>query len=473
MNVISRSHLLIVLIGAFCGLFGPEGRAEEPQRRLLFNSDGTNLFWREDVSMEMVAKHVAELPTEITTYLLCPNGIHKMMYPSAHEELSTRGALPALVAAGHDPFGAFLEGMRARGFETFITFRMNEVHNVDRPDDPDLSRFWRDHPEYRVERGENPSNWMAQCLDYSLEPVREFQLALITELMEKYRPDGIELDWMRFPRHLSGSPEEVWEKREALTDVVRRVRATADRLSQGSDRRMLVSVRVPTNVAGWHFLGADVAAWNRDKLIDFVTVAPFLASDFVMPIQQIKAVLAEHSVPVYAGIEFGYSGKPHRAETLRGAAASLYACGADGIYLFNFPCWRESQMDPPWEWVPSLAAPDRLKEFSLCFPLIDGSHRVGGIDLTPPLPIDVPPGTTQETHLFLPGMAIADGNVPISVRLVLDPAAVDVTVNGRDLARKRVLPSDILREGENMISVKNAGDTPVRVTRLELELTYR
>lgn len=473
MNAIGRLCALIALIGVFCGLSGPECHAAETQRRLLFNSDGTNLFWRDDVSMEMVAKHVAEVPKDVTTYLLCPNGIHKMMYPSAHEELSTRGALPALVAAGYDPFGAFLDGVRARGFETFITFRMNEVHNVDKPEDPDLSRFWREHPEYRVERGENPGNWMAQCLDYSLEPVREFQLALIIELMEKYRPDGFELDWMRFPRHLSGSPEEVWEKRGALTGVVRRVRETANRLASASGRRMLVSVRVPTNVAGWRYLGADVVTWNREGLIDFVTVAPFLATDFVMPIQEIKAALAERAVPVYAGVEFGHSGKSHRAETLRGAAASLYACGADGIYLFNFPCWRESQMDPPWEWVPSLAAPERLNGLSLCFPLIDGAHRVGGVDLAPPLPLDVPPGETREARLFVPGMAIAPANPPISVRLVLEPAGLGVQVNEKDMAEKRIIPVDALRDGDNVFALKNTGDAAVRVTRLELELTYR
>ncbi len=80
--------------------------AEELQRRLLFNNDGTNLLWRDDLSMAMVEKHAAECPDAITTYLLCPNGIQKMMYPSAHEELATRGRLPELAAAGNAPFGA-------------------------------------------------------------------------------------------------------------------------------------------------------------------------------------------------------------------------------------------------------------------------------------------------------------------------------------------------------------------------------
>lgn len=193
-------------------------------RRLLVNNDGTNLLWRDDLTPELVQRHVAECPNAVTTYLLCPNGIQKMLYPSQYEELCAQRTLAALVAAGHDPFGEFVRGLKTRGFETFITWRMNEVHNVNKPDEPNLSRFWREHPEYRVERGAHPDNWMAQCLDYSLAPVREYHLRLIGELLDKYEPDGIELDWMRFPRHLSGTGDEVWNKRHHLTDVVARVK---------------------------------------------------------------------------------------------------------------------------------------------------------------------------------------------------------------------------------------------------------
>jgi hypothetical protein len=47
---------------------------------LIVNNDGTNLLWRSDLTLEMVRRHIAECPSAVTTYRLCPNGIRKMLY---------------------------------------------------------------------------------------------------------------------------------------------------------------------------------------------------------------------------------------------------------------------------------------------------------------------------------------------------------------------------------------------------------
>ncbi len=448
-------------------------RKSSPIRRLLVNNDGTNLLWRDDLSMDMVKRHAAECPNAVTTYLVCPNGIQKMMYPSKHEALSTRGALPALVAEGKDPFGAFLAELKTRGFETFITFRMNEVHNVDKPEEPDLCALWREHPEYRVERGEKPSDWMSQCLDYALAPVREHALALITELMETYQPDGIELDWMRFPRHLRGQGEEIWAQRAFLTEVVAQVRAKATELSQATGKPMLVAVRVPSSLAGCHALGADIVEWNRQHLIDFVTAAPFLSSDFSMPLREMKQALAEHPIPVYGGIEFGFNGGPHSEETLRSAAFGLYDSGADGIYLFNFPCWRETMPHPFWSWVPPLRDISLLRGKRLTFPLIGQSHRVAGIDLPPQLPVEVPANGTATLSFAVPKLALSKGQAPYTATLILEPQQyVNVKFNGRPLDTELDVPLELLQPGENQIELACHHAQAVSVNRIELHLAY-
>jgi hypothetical protein len=373
-------------------------------KRLLVNNDGTNLFWRKDLTLELVKRQVAECPDAVTTYLLCPNGIQKMMYPSEVEELSTRGALPGLVKAGEDPFGLFLTELKTRKMEVFITYRMNEVHNVDK-DDPDLSKFWRDHPDWRVEPGAPLANWMAQCLDYSHNEVQDRAVAQICELLEKYRPDGIELDWMRFPRHLSGDAEKVWTNRGMLSDVVAAVKLKADELAGRLGRPVRVAVRIPSSMAGCRALGVDLVDWTQRKLVDFVTAAPFLASDFSMPIGEMRAAMGDAKVPIYGCIEFGYSGKPHTEATLHAAALGLYGSGADGIYLFNFPCWRETQEAPPWSWVPQLKDPALLTCNQLDFPLINGTNRVPDIDLPALLPITLQPGESKTLSLTLPKAA--------------------------------------------------------------------
>lgn len=464
------------------GLAAAPGAAA-PERRLLLNDDGTNIFWRDDLSLELVRRHVAECPHAVTTYLLCPNGIQKMLYPSDREEVSTRGALRKLMEAGEDPFGEFLRGLKRRGFETLITFRMNEVHNVDRPDDPDLSRFWRAHPEYRVARGENPGDWLSQCLDYSLAPVREHALSLIFECLEKYLPDGIELDWMRFPRHLSG---DAWAEREHLSAVVAAVRARADELSRSLGRAVLVAVRVPSSVAGWRALGADVPEWNRLGLIDFVTVSPFLASDFSMPIREVREALRGRAIPIYAAIEHGHSGRPHREETFHAAALGLLESGADGLYVFNFPCWRETQAHPPWSWIPPLAEPRLLAGRELVFPLSDGTHRIPGIDLPPALPVEIPSGAERELSLWIPPAALARERPPSSAQIRIAPAGFVAFANGVQAGPDGRLPPGALRPGENRIALRRlprAGAERARKPRageeigaaargLELELRY-
>lgn len=452
----------------------PTGSDRLPiQRRLLVNNDGTNLLWRDDLTPELIQRHVEECPNAVTTYMLCPNGIQKMLYPSECEELSTRGALARLVGEGRDPFGEFLEGLKRRGFETFISWRMNEVHNVNQPNEPDLSRFWREHPEYRVERGANPNNWMAQCLDYGLEPVREYNLRLIFEAMERYEPDGIELDWMRFPRHLSGSPDAVWNQRHHLTEVVARVKAKADELARQRGRPMLVAVRVPSSPTGCRALGVDIGEWNRRGLIDFLTASPFLASDFSMPLAQLRRELGDRQVALYAAIEFGYAGKSHCEESIRAAALGLWDSGADGIYIFNFPCWREQQPHPFWSWVPALGDPARLRGCDLKFALINQQHRVGGIDLPVQLPLTIPPGETRVLTISLPRSAVASDNAPHSARLAFEPAASLVChINDKVVSVGQTFSPENLLPGDNTVALANTNALPATLNLVELDLEY-
>ena len=58
--------------------------------------------------------------------------------------------LHGLVNAGHDPFGIMLGRAQERGLETFITWRLNEVHGVEQTDSYLLSKFWLDHPAWHV-----------------------------------------------------------------------------------------------------------------------------------------------------------------------------------------------------------------------------------------------------------------------------------------------------------------------------------
>jgi hypothetical protein len=90
-------------------------------------------------------------------------------------------------------------------------------------------------------------------------------------------------------------------------------------------------------------LGLDGALWAREGLIGMLVVTPFWASiETDMPLELWRR-LAGDKVTLAAGLELLL--RPYHAyrplgyntlETVRGAAASLLARGADRVYLFNY-----------------------------------------------------------------------------------------------------------------------------------------
>jgi hypothetical protein len=308
-------------------------------KRILLDNDGNSTFgtlspdFRRDID-----EVVAACPPNVTTYLLCP-GAGRYYYPTKVGETDPRHKQLAVEhAAGRDPFGYFLGKLRAAGTETFVTVRMNDVHEPTAADEWNMPRVRREHPDAIVDaaavaRGD--TDWRNWAIDYSRPEVRAFMLAIIGELLERYEFDGMQLDWMRFPRHLSGSREEIWAKRELITGFVAEVRA----LCRAKGRQLIV--RVPTSVAGCGFLGLDVVAWAQRGLVDAISTSHFLNTDFFQPIAELRAALGQHAVPIYGGFDLEHGAQRHSPESLRAAVTGLYASGADGINIFNFPCWIE------------------------------------------------------------------------------------------------------------------------------------
>ncbi|MCX8107335.1 MAG: right-handed parallel beta-helix repeat-containing protein, partial [Verrucomicrobiae bacterium] len=211
----------------------------------------------------------------------------------------------------------------------------------------------------------------------------------------------------------------------------------------------------------------------RLGLVDFVTASPFLASDFSMPLTELRQEMGNSQIPLYATIEFGYAGKPHSEETLCAAAIGLWDCGADGIYLFNFPCWREYRLHPPWSWVHALVDPVRLRGRGLTFPLINQQNRVSGIDLDAPLPVTIPGGTSRELGLRLPAAAVSNDNFPHSGCMRLESTAgLNCIINGVTVELEKKFCPTNLQAGENIIVLSNTNSSPAIVTLAELELEY-
>ncbi len=470
------------------------GFATEParQRRLLIDHDGHLLFstltpdYKADVD-----EQVRELPANVTTFLLCC-GAGKFYFPSKTGMVDPN--LKQLIAEhekGNDPFGYFLKQLKASGKETFITYRMNDVHNPTDPREWNLPVVRKQHPDV-IARPEAAARgdpeWMNYSLDFSRPEVIAHVHTMLTEVIERYANtiDGIQLDWMRFPRHLSGVGDEVWEKRAHLTRVMEFARELTRR------HGVKLAVRVPSTPRGCRVLGIDVEDWVKRGLVDFVTVSEFLDTNYEMPIGEFRKMFGD-VMPIYASMEIEHGWQYHCPESLRGTATGLYACSADGLSLFNF-VGRTNFGGVPYDWLAGLESPDTAARKPLLFsvPIARYRKEMDQQGLLPaqipahsrvrlPLPVPAPalPAWRSRILLFADGPVAAelDGRA-IEAITTLHPTElfVEYITAGalhrppRENARYYRFDPSSLKPGPNTLTLINESDEPVEVTRINLGL---
>ncbi len=297
----------------------------------------------------------------VTHLFLCPNAMRASFRSQTREAIwdTVGGETPdhrwpqnakRLADAGLDPYTVWITRCREKGISPWLSMRMNDIHSVDDRDNFMHSSFWRDHPQFwRVPHG-SPSPWSNRALNYAHEEVREHQMMFVRELLERYNPDGLELDWMRFGYHLTPGQER--EEGVVLTEFMREVRELTAAWSKKRGHPILLGVRVPTHPDAATGLGMDAVLWAQEQLIDLIAPCPFWSSsDFDIPVELWHGRLGNTAkcVTVAPGIEHNSRPWPAGAavandlDSLRGFAASAYARGATNLYLFN---WMDSQTRP-------------------------------------------------------------------------------------------------------------------------------
>jgi len=464
-------------------------------KRLLIDHDGNLLFQFPSNNIELdIKESVGEIPSNVSTYLLCC-GAGTMYFPTHVGVVDPRSTVLAEAhAQGKDPFGMFLQALRQTGIETYITMRMNDVHNPTDADCWNTPPIRIKHPDYIVDieaAKRNDPEWMNYCLDYSRPEVRAYFLDLIRELVDLYDVDGLQLDWMRFPRHLSGAPDEVWTKREALTAFIAEAKKIADR------KNIRLAARVPTSLSGCRLLGADITEWAKQCLVKFIVASPFLTTDFSMPIPEMRAAMGGHAVPIYAALDVGHIPQIHSPESLRATATGLYDSGADGIYLFNFVGWNGRLAMTPYHWYATLHDPVRVAEKPLLFSVPHLRFRKN-VDLPWQLPVTLSPGQQQVFTLRLPAAALPTKQSRLmihscgDVSLALNDTPVEFLprrtctemfveyVDPKGLlseyrpaaAEIRLFRFDpqLLQPGENRLHVGNLDDKDLEIRRINLGL---
>ncbi len=352
-------------------------------RRVLYNFDGDSCLSTKagskgpvPVNIDDVKRLIEEVAYEgsrVDTVLVCINA-QVMYYPTkvgtmrgtlstpeerakwSESEKQRFKNLKAFFDAGVDPYAVMLAEAKQCGCEALLTFRMNDDHGVDVL----RTKFLVDHADWRLGTKQYQGSG---AMDFARDEVRDYTCRLIEEAVGRYDCDGIELDFNRFPRFFKdGSTDERVAK---MNSLVERVRKMLDDVGRKRGRRLVLSVRPPSNFGSTpptpetaRELGCDVPAWVKNGWVDFVAVSEFLFERGDLPIDKWKQAIT--TVPVYGGIECtkGGGAKNLTAEEYRDAATQLIKAGADGVYLFNFFTSREggkAAYEPPFAVLQDLA----------------------------------------------------------------------------------------------------------------------
>ncbi len=291
--------------------------------------------------------------TQVTHFFMCPNGQRTSYRSSVHEAIweEVGGVMPTniwcvnakiLHDKGIDPYRVWISRCREDNLSPWITMRMNDVHFVTTTNYFRNTNYWRKHPELWRVPNATSGNWTDYAFDYSKQEVRNYPLALVRELLERYDMDGIELDWMRFCYHLT--PGKEMEQAPILTDFTRQVRQLAQAAATKRGHAIQLAARIPSHPDTAAGLGMDGITWAKQGLVDMLVVSPFFSTgDFDIPIELWRTRLGTlaQKIPVVPATDNGtsaYPGAPRLDNDLSmyyGWAAALRYRGANAFYLFN------------------------------------------------------------------------------------------------------------------------------------------
>jgi hypothetical protein len=481
---------------------------------LAINEDNSHFFGTrkpEDMTMEGLLAFVDQYAGSAVTHLfLNPNAMRASFRSSSRDAIwdPVAGKEPVdlwpqnakrLFAAGLDPYEVWINRCREKGISPWLSMRMNDVHSVDESDNFMHSSFWREHPQsWRVPHGA-ASPWVNRAMNYAHAEVREHQMAFVRELLERYDPDGLELDWMRFGYHLTPGRER--EEGAILTEFVRTTRALTKDWSTKRGHPILLGVRVPAHPDSAAGLGMDAVAWAREGLVDLLVPCPFWSSsDFDIPVERWRERLGEVAgqVTVAPGLEYNARPWPGGAAVAndlacaRGFAASAHQRGADSLYLFN---WMDSETRPVEVSDYQVLLRDGLSPQAVSRTL--RRHPVCYRDTVPAgfpsdirLPVDAQAGGSFQIHIgpkpesadvwAVVGLASPDaaGETRWEASLNDHPlgAAENVTraqdLGGGAIRAIRILcPPETVAEGYNRLSIRQvAGLNPQQIVWVELRV---
>ncbi len=445
--------------------------------------------------------------------------------------------LAKYMLAGGDMLQVALDQCRARGMPCIATLRLNDHHGIffsgrgrdevlQARESKTLTEWYRaeaeslefiskvhaDHPEWRLVP-HDPKKPEDVIWNWAVPEAVKFKLALFSEVC-RYEVDGIELDFLRFPRFFREETPGS-QRLSIMENFVRGIRKALDSGPAAGKGGRILSVRVPADVKLHENLGIDLRRFAAAGATHVNASHGYCTDQDDADLDALRAAagsmnlhleLAQASSSPGGGYE-GNVGLTDRfilsaPSDLLTAAAIAEAHRFQGVSLFNFQyyrlhakptnVWRE-QDEPPFWVVKAIQKRDWLAGGSRSFFLGSGIYSLSPTIL---------PGRLESgasLRLTLPGLPqvgpVRGGRLYVAHQAwdksdgIGEDVGMTASLNGHRLARAadRALwpgarslplnwsswdvPADQVRNGSNGVELAIAGGVPEqRVIFVKLDL---
>lgn len=242
-----------------------------------------------------------------------------------------------------DFYAICIDELRRIGINPWLSVRMNDCHDNDKPTSFLHPNYYHEHPEYRRVRHHKPMSYYDRCYDYAVPEVHKLMLDTVEEIVFRYDVYGIELDWMReiFCFRIGHEYDGI----EIINRLMQDVRSILDRAGEKWRHPIRLAARTLRDPQTALDSGFDTLQWAREGLIDVLIPTPrWQTTDSDIPVEMWKRLLAGTDAKLAAGIEIlqqasaGNNGGRFytTTENVNALAAQYLSGGADAVYLFNY-----------------------------------------------------------------------------------------------------------------------------------------
>ena len=490
------------------------------RRRVLYNDDSDQQYVRsrESYGYEIVddqsfldARTTPTFDTHVDTYVWCLGNGADPPWGGTPE------LFPCLPSNGYAT-DLIVRSCHEHGVDVWGSLRMNDLHDatrsrsLDETSDPMKAL----HPEWMIEPEElRPEesgpygkladgvseHYLWSAFNFELPAVRDYRLAYIEKTAREHDLDGFELDFTRFTWYFTLGRER--SLAHLMTNLVRRVRRSLDRVAEERNRHYTLAVHVFDSIETSLNLGLDVETWVDEGLVDALVVGTGYLP-YILDLDEWLDLAMPREVPVYPSFNTNtiedwrpMLSAPAYHEALRAISAHYWSAGADGQYIFNHFCQRNWQnvedpggLDLDYIYAPLLELGDPVemlgkdKLYAIQTHTDQAMHQqalgpaplpIALDSLERSLPLQIGPDGDNPDAETRVRAYLTGGSDSTNVWLRLNHTLLDATRRGEWV--EATVPRGVLRSGENVLGIwcdqeLNGSPNPVILHRVFVPVEY-